>query len=322
MSASIRAGSLVLYKIHPALVGAVGDKIEIRLDGGKSRKVRPKDVRLLHPGPLDSLARLQSPPQGNLEEAWELLQGEQPAFDELAELVYGDFTPASAWATWQLLQDGLYFSGDPEAIHVNDPERVAELQAERARREAEAAAWQGFLERVEAGRLEPARFHALQEALPGRRLRLAARALGLQLGDPLRVVDVDRLRVAGEIEPVLQELPGGPGAGRGEVAIHQLRQLVEGGLLALQQLPGLLQVALRRRLQPRQAVQRPGVQQAHILGAYLARLAAVEPDLDLVAHRAHQRRMDLVEHQAAGADGCGHVEFPRDTANMGADDPL
>ena len=155
MSASIRAGSLVLYKIHPALVGAVGDKIEIRLDGGKSRKVRPKDVRLLHPGPLDSLARLQSPPQGNLEEAWELLQGEQPAFDELAELVYGDFTPASAWATWQLLQDGLYFSGDPEAIRVNDPDQVAELQAERARREAEAAAWQGFLERVEAGRLEP-----------------------------------------------------------------------------------------------------------------------------------------------------------------------
>ncbi len=155
MTASIRAGSLVLYKIHPARVGAVGEKIEIELAGGKSRKVRPKDVCLLHPGPLTSLSALQAP-EANVEEAWELLQGEQPAFDELAELVYGDFTPASAWATWELLQDGLYFEGDPGRVRVRTPEQVAERRAERQRRQREAEEWEGFLARVEQAALQAA----------------------------------------------------------------------------------------------------------------------------------------------------------------------
>ena len=155
MSASIRAGSLVLYKIHPARVSAVGEKIEIELAGGKSRKVRPKDVTLLHPGPLNSLAALEPPP-ANIEEAWELLQGEQPAFEEVAELVFGEFTPASAWATWELLQGGLYFSGGPGAVKVNSPEQVATLRAERERKQREAEAWEGFLARVAQAALEEA----------------------------------------------------------------------------------------------------------------------------------------------------------------------
>ncbi len=153
MSASIRAGSLVLYKIHPARVSAVGEKIEIELAGGKSRKVRPKDVSLLHPGPLNSLAALEAP-EANVEEAWELLQGEQPTFEELAELVFGEFTPASAWATWELLQNGLYFAGDPAAVKVNAPEVVAALRAERERKQREAEEWEGFLVRVEQAALE------------------------------------------------------------------------------------------------------------------------------------------------------------------------
>ena len=52
---SLRPGSLVLYKIHPAIVSSVGEKIEIQLAGGKSKRVRDKDVTLLHPGPLSSL---------------------------------------------------------------------------------------------------------------------------------------------------------------------------------------------------------------------------------------------------------------------------
>lgn len=150
---AIRTGSLVLYKIHPALVKQVADKIEIQLAEGKSKKVRAKDVILLHPGPLQSLSVLNDL-AGNVEEAWELLQGEQTTLDQLAELVFGDYTPASAWAAWQLLQDGLYFSGDPQAIVVTDAER---LQAEREARESkarEARAWDEFLARVEAGTLQ------------------------------------------------------------------------------------------------------------------------------------------------------------------------
>ncbi|RMG33638.1 MAG: RNB domain-containing ribonuclease [Gammaproteobacteria bacterium] len=144
----------MLYKSHPARVEGVGEKIEIALEGGKSRRVRSKDVRLLHPGPMTSLSALQASPEGNLEEAWELLQGERPAFDELAELVYGEFTPATAWATWGLLQDGLYFSGDPGRIEVRTAEQVEALRSEREQKAHEAEQWQAFLQRVEKGTLE------------------------------------------------------------------------------------------------------------------------------------------------------------------------
>jgi len=56
--ARIKAGSLVLYKIRPALVESAADKIEIRFADGKSKRVRDKDVHLLHPGPVKSLGAL------------------------------------------------------------------------------------------------------------------------------------------------------------------------------------------------------------------------------------------------------------------------
>ena len=49
----IPANSLVLYRTRPARVAGVsGDKLAIEIDGGETAKVRPKDVALLHPGPL------------------------------------------------------------------------------------------------------------------------------------------------------------------------------------------------------------------------------------------------------------------------------
>jgi len=153
VSSSLGAGALVLYKSQPALIAAMGEKIEIRTATGKDRKVRPKDVQLLHPGPLQSLASLQDP-KANLDETWELLQGEKPGFEELAELVYGEFSPSAAWACWQLLQDGLYFRGDMDAIAVTT---AAEFAEERERRESqarEAQEWDDFISRVESATLQ------------------------------------------------------------------------------------------------------------------------------------------------------------------------
>ncbi len=56
--AAPRADALVLYKTHPARVRAVADKIEIELEGGQTKRVRPKDLLLLHPGPLHRLSDL------------------------------------------------------------------------------------------------------------------------------------------------------------------------------------------------------------------------------------------------------------------------
>ena len=149
---ALSAGSLVLYKIHPARVVSVGEKIEIALDGGKNKKVRDKDISLLHPGPVKSL-NLDAG-EGNVEEAWDLLQGEQPSLEDLAELVFGQFTPDTAWGAWQLLTDGLYFSGSLEAIEVRDPQAVAEEREARDSKAREAEAWEGFLTRVREANLQ------------------------------------------------------------------------------------------------------------------------------------------------------------------------
>ncbi len=56
--ANLRVDSLVLYKGHPAQVLSLGEKIEIGLDKGEVKRVRLKDIDLLHPGPLRSLDEL------------------------------------------------------------------------------------------------------------------------------------------------------------------------------------------------------------------------------------------------------------------------
>ena len=107
-----QVNGLVLYKVRPARVLALGEKIEIELEGGQTKRVRPKDIEPLHPGPLSRLADL-TPCEGSMLEAWELLEGGETNLRELAELAYGDFTPATAWAAWQEVADGLYFTGTP-----------------------------------------------------------------------------------------------------------------------------------------------------------------------------------------------------------------
>ncbi len=146
-------GSLVLYKIRPAIVTAVSDKIDIMLDGGKSKRVRPKDVTLLHPGPISNPSELTEQ-DGNIDEAWELLLGTETNLAELAELVFGKYTPATAWAAWQLVADGLYFEGTPESISTRSAEQI---EADREERESKLAAersWSGLLERIQQGRIE------------------------------------------------------------------------------------------------------------------------------------------------------------------------
>lgn len=144
--------SLVLYKNGPARVTQIGDKLEIELEDGRQLRVRPKDVSLLHPGPVRGFGELNTLSPGEVEAACELLDGESTTLPELAELIFGAYTPATAWATWRLLDEGLYFQGEPEAIRVRP---LAEVAQERAAREAKAAereAWTGFLNRARAGR--------------------------------------------------------------------------------------------------------------------------------------------------------------------------
>ena len=96
--------SLVLYKNGPARVTQIGDKLEIELEDGRQLRVRPKDVSLLHPGPVRGFGELNTLSPGEIEAACELLDGESTTLPELAELIFGAYTPATAWATWRLLE--------------------------------------------------------------------------------------------------------------------------------------------------------------------------------------------------------------------------
>lgn len=151
---ALRPGSLVLYKVRPALVTAVTDKIEIELEGGKTKRVRDRDIELLHPGPTAGLKSLQTAAP-NVEEAWELLEGERVALSELAELLYGEFTPATAWGAWELVADGLYFEGSPGAVQARAAEQVRAEQAEREAKVRAERDWEAFIARVERAELEP-----------------------------------------------------------------------------------------------------------------------------------------------------------------------
>ncbi len=147
----ISKNSLVLYKTRPARVIGVGEKLVIELEGGAERKVREKDVTLLHPGPLASLDDLEIG-RGEIITAWELLlDGGRLDLAGLAEFIYGSFTPASALAAWEHVSDGLYFAGVPDEVWPKTPEEVAAEKEAREARAARSQAWDGFLGRVEAG---------------------------------------------------------------------------------------------------------------------------------------------------------------------------
>jgi exoribonuclease-2 len=144
----------VLYKNRPARVLQTGERLEIEVEGSKSLKVRAKDITLLHPGPIESLGDLQ-PQEGDLETAWELLAGSTTNLAELTELAYGDYTPAAAWDAWQLVSDGLYFRGTPDAIEARTEDDVERERAARAARAAEKQAWEAFLDRLRTGATVP-----------------------------------------------------------------------------------------------------------------------------------------------------------------------
>ena len=163
---------LALYKTHPAIVLRVGEKLEILLEDGETLKVRPKDVMVLHPGPID-FGELK-PQVGDVLGAWELLAGGSTNLAELAELAYGCYSPATAWAAWEWVVDGLYFSGTTGAVLAHTPEEVARAKAAREAKATEARAWTAFLERARGRRVAPedSRYlHEVADLALGRRER-------------------------------------------------------------------------------------------------------------------------------------------------------
>lgn len=139
--------SLVLYKHNPAIVTAVADKIDITLHGGKTKKVRDKDIQLLHKGPITQLANLKEI-DADVEEGWELLIDEKPDLEELAGIIFGEFTPSTAWQAYMLLNRSVYFKGTVQDITVCSPEEVDKAKTAAKEKEEEENRWFSFIERL------------------------------------------------------------------------------------------------------------------------------------------------------------------------------
>ena len=162
---ALPAGSLVLYRGQPARVAHSGERIDLELAGSETARVRAKDVQLIHPGPLTNLAALRPLP-GEIRAAWEILAGTTTNLAELAELAFGEFTPQSAWASWQFVRDGLYFSGTPEQITAASVEELEAREKIRNAAAAEERAWREFVERARLAKTEPGDERFLREVEP------------------------------------------------------------------------------------------------------------------------------------------------------------
>ncbi|MDR1904877.1 MAG: RNB domain-containing ribonuclease [Treponema sp.] len=155
----IKEKSLVLYKNRPALAAdTVGEKIGITVLGGEQLRVREKDVELLHPGPVRNFSELEGGSiisETDIRGAWELLSGSGTAvkLQELAELVYGEYSPRAAWAACLLLADGLYFSGTIHAVKPRPAEELALEEKRRAEKQRELRERDAFLERLREKKL-------------------------------------------------------------------------------------------------------------------------------------------------------------------------
>ncbi len=144
------AGSLVLYKGRCARVAATGPKLHIETEDGADVRVRPKDIVLLHPGPVRPWPPVP-PEDGDWDTAWELLQVQTTTLAELAELACGEFTPAAALAAWRQAAEGIRFRGAPDAIEARTAEEAARDEAAREAKAERKRAWDAFAARVEAG---------------------------------------------------------------------------------------------------------------------------------------------------------------------------
>ena len=148
----IQVKSLVLYHKAPAIVQAIDDKITIKLENGKEKKVRLKDISLLFEGPVSDFSFINKDVSGDIEGAWNLLQGEDSiSIFELTELIFDDITAETAWSTWQILNKGQYFKGNVDDIIALSEEEVQNIIQQKQQKENAKAQFEEYIQRVKTG---------------------------------------------------------------------------------------------------------------------------------------------------------------------------
>jgi len=154
----IKQGALVCYKSKAAAVTGISDKIDIAFLK-VTKRVRDKDIILLHSGPIKDTKALDitlPTSLDTLDETLELLEDETTTLTELAELLYDEFTVQSAWSSWMLVMDGLYFEGEPNCIKTRPLATIRAEKEQRTAKQQQQEAWNNLIERIKQGNIEAA----------------------------------------------------------------------------------------------------------------------------------------------------------------------
>jgi exoribonuclease-2 len=192
----IQPGFLVLYKDQIARVAAISEgRITIDIESGESKKVREKDVQLLHAGNSPRIP--QDLEGGDFETAHAMLasdrEGRDPiatTWQELAELVFGTFSAASAAACARKARQGGLFAiveGLPAALSL---EEIARLRAKDEEKRLEGSRRAAFIAALKSAIREKSGGAGLRDSADG--ARFIAEMEGCALGSQ------DRCPIAAE----------------------------------------------------------------------------------------------------------------------------
>ncbi len=145
----MNTGALVIYHGKSAQITAVnGEKIEIRIEGGATKSVRPKDVEFLHPGPVGSLPPPEMP-EPDFALLAELIADEKTSFAEFTQLAYDKNDAACAYAAYRCLQEKLYFTGSvADGVTALPEDEVSARLAALREKENQRQEREAFLERI------------------------------------------------------------------------------------------------------------------------------------------------------------------------------
>ncbi|MDD3981529.1 MAG: hypothetical protein PHT55_04935, partial [Spirochaetales bacterium] len=135
----IPLSALVLYKRSVHRVVSFSDgKLVVENEAGEQKKLREKDILLVHPGPVNRIP--QALDSGDFETAHAMLlsenqEGSLPLdWKELSELVFGEYSaPAALSCLNETLKERLFVLGEkgPLALSFAEIEKLQKKEAER-----------------------------------------------------------------------------------------------------------------------------------------------------------------------------------------------
>lgn len=144
--------SLVIFKNRPArVIGHINNKTEIQLETEKIIKLPEKNILLLHNGGFKNFDLLHKElGEGELIEAWNLLQGTETTYHELSELIYGIHNCTTVYHAWKTVQKNIYFfeTNNKNKIGVNSPEQVLKITKKIQEKIQKSQAIHNFVQRL------------------------------------------------------------------------------------------------------------------------------------------------------------------------------